>query len=289
MENVLIIGARTLVGRRLRAALLTAGWPEAAIWHSSRQQTGGQGLILDTTKPDAFQPERMFTHVIVCAPVWLISDALILRLKALGMRRLIAFSSTSRLTKGESDEAAERDVVAALMDGETTVARACDAAGVAWTILRPTLIYDEGRDENVSRIARIIRKLGVFPLYGAASGLRQPVHARDLAAAAAGALRSEASYGKTYNLPGGETLTYRDMVARIAKALHRPALLLAAPEGLWQFGFAVLSAVRRRPLKNNLQMARRMNVDLCFDEGEAARDFGYKPGPFAPDFHRTAN
>jgi nucleoside-diphosphate-sugar epimerase len=214
---------------------------------------------------------------------------LIRRLKALGMRRLIAFSSTSRLTKGDSDEAAERDVVAALIEGEATVARACDAAGVAWTILRPTLIYDEGRDENVSRIARIIRKLGVFPLYGAASGLRQPVHARDLAAAAARALRSEASHGKTYNLPGGETLTYREMVARIAKALRRPALLLAAPEGLWRFGFAVLSAVRRRPLKNNLQMARRMNVDLCFDEGEAARDFGYKPRPFTPDFNGEAS
>ena len=286
MENVLIIGARTLVGRRLRAALLAAGWPEAAVWHASRRQTGGQGLVLDMARPDAFAPERAFTHVIVCAPVWLIGDALIRRLAGQGMRRLIAFSSTSRLTKGESDEAAERDVVAALIAGEATVARACDDVGVAWTILRPTLIYDEGRDENVSRIARVIRKLGVFPLYGAATGLRQPVHARDLAAAAAGALRAEASHGKTYNLPGGETLAYRDMVKRICAALRRPALLLPAPEGLWRSGFAVLSALRGRPLSNNLQMARRMNVDLCFDGGEAARDFGYKPGPFAPDFRR---
>jgi nucleoside-diphosphate-sugar epimerase len=284
MENVLIIGARTLVGRRLSAALMAAGWPETAIWHSSRQQTGGQGLVLDMSRPEAFAPDRVFSHVIVCTPVWLIGEALIVRLHELGMKRLVAFSSTSRLTKADSAEPAERDVVRQLAEGEARLEQTCHELGIDWTLLRPTLIYDEGLDENVSRIARLIRKLGVFPLYGRAQGLRQPVHARDLAAAAAAVLINPASYGKCYNLPGGETLSYRDMVRRIFKALKRPPLLLSLPEGLWRVGFGAFNLLRGGRLKGNLQMARRMGVDLCFDAEEARRDFGYAPGGFNPDF-----
>lgn len=283
-RTVLIIGARSLVGRRLRAALIAAGWPEADIWHSSRKRTGGQGLVLDTARPEAFMPDRHFSHVIVCAPVWLISEALLLRLTALGMRRLVAFSSTSLLTKVDSAEEAEREVVARLAEGEATVARVCGAQGVDWTILRPTLIYDEGHDENISRIAHLIRKLGVFPLYGQARGLRQPVHARDLARAAAAALDTPASFNKAYNLPGGETLSYRDMVRRVFAAVHRPPLLLPVPESLWRLAFGLLNLARGRPLKGNVQMARRMTMDLCFDASDAQRDFGYAPEPFRLDF-----
>jgi hypothetical protein len=39
---------------------------------------------------------------------------------------------------------------------------------VAWTILRPTLIYVEGRDANVSRLAGLIRRFKVLPLSGGA-------------------------------------------------------------------------------------------------------------------------
>jgi len=293
---VLIIGARSLVGRRLKPALAAAGWPEAAIWHTSRKVTGGQGLVLDTTQPEAFTPGQRFSDVIVCAPIWLVSQDLLRRLKALGMQRLVAFSSTSVLTKSESAEDAEREVVARLAEGEATVARTWGGQGpdrepghdaeqaMGWTILRPTLIYDEGFDENISRIARLILKLGVFPLYGRAEGLRQPVHARDLAAAAVAALDAPASHGRIYNLPGGETLPYREMVRRIFRALKKPAFLLPLPEFIWQLAFDGLNLARGRRLKGNLQMARRMNADLCFDASEAVRDFGYAPGPFTVDF-----
>ncbi len=60
--------------------------------------------------------------------------------------------------------------------------------GVEWIILRPTLIYGLGRDKNIAEIARFVRRFGFSPLFGKAKGLRQPLHAQDVAGACIAAL-----------------------------------------------------------------------------------------------------
>lgn len=284
-RGLLVIGARSLVGRRMADAIRAAGWPQDSVRYTAREALAGQGLILDTTRPQDFQPDRTFVAVIMCAPIWLISEDLLERLVDLGMKRIIAFSSTSRLTKASSAETAEREVVARLAEGEATLTAFCEARGVAWTILRPTLIYDEGEDANVSRIADTIRKLGFFPVCGMASGLRQPVQARDLATAAMQALTAKPAYNMAYNLSGGEDLTYADMVRRIFEALGKAPVIIALPVGLWRLGFFVLNLIRpKQALKRNISMALRMNTDLWFDHSPATKDFGYAPKPFRPIF-----
>ena len=42
-------------------------------------------------------------------------------------------------------------------------------------------IYAKGRDGNISRLARVIDKIGFIPLAGNGAGRRQPVHDEDLA------------------------------------------------------------------------------------------------------------
>ncbi len=283
--NLLVIGARSLVGRRLREAVTgPEGW-KGEVRFTSRQQLANQSLVLDFANPEAFQPGMVFRNVIFCTPVWLGSDRLFRHLESLGMQRLVAFSSTSLFTKETSGSQAERGVVRQLLDGEKSTIDFCADRDIGWTILRPTLIYDEGQDENVSRIASTIRKLGFFPVCPPASGLRQPVHARDLAVAALKALRSDAARGQAYNLSGGDSLTYRAMVARIFEAMGRKPAILDVPEGVWRLLFGALKTVQpRRDLKENLDMALRMNRDLWFDSASATRDFGYSPEPFRPNF-----
>ncbi len=278
--NLLVVGARSLIGRRMREAV--ADWP-GEVRFTSRRPLSGQSLIFDLDHPETFEPGMDFSHVVMCSPIWLASEAVLTRLVELGMTRLVAFSSTSRLTKGESSEAAEREVVAQLAKGETAIADVCAANGVAYTILRPTLIYDEGQDENVSQIASLIRKLGFFPVCGQASGLRQPVHARELARAAIQALPAEAAFNQAYNLSGGEALTYREMVERIFRGMGRKPLIVPLPLEVWRLALGALDWLRpNKTLKRNVNMAARMNVDLWFDHAAATHDFGYQPGPFAP-------
>ncbi len=285
-DNLLVIGARSLIGRRMAEALSEAGWPQDRVAFTSRRPLSGrQGLLLDTAEPFAFMPGKSFAQVVICVPIWLISDVLMARLQVLGMTRMVVFSSTSRLTKAESDESAEREVVAKLAEGERGVSAFCDAHGIAWTILRPTLIYDEGRDENITRIAETIQKLGFFPVCGKASGLRQPVHARDLADAALQALTAKAAHNKSYNVSGGEDLTYRLMVERIFTAIGRKPVIISLPEWLWRVIFALLNTMSaKHALKRNVQMVLRMNKDLWFAHASATRDFGYDPQAFRPDF-----
>jgi nucleoside-diphosphate-sugar epimerase len=166
-----------------------------------------------------------------------------------------------------------------LAEAEEAVAVLCDTHHMDWTVLRPTLIYDGERDGSVAVIARVVRWLGVFPVAGRGAGLRQPVHATEIARACLDVLHAPRTFGRIYDTPGGETLTFAEMVRRIAGDAGRHVRLLHLPLPLVRTG---LSVARWLPGLRHLtpEMADRMNQDLAFDASEARRDFGYLPGPF---------
>ncbi len=215
---------------------------------------------------------------ICVAPIWVLPDYFDW-LKASGARRVVALSSTSRFTKEDSSDSEEQTVARRLAACEARLQSWADENGVEYVILRPTLIYGRGRDKNIAEIARFIRRFKFFPLLGRATGLRQPVHAEDVAGACLAALETESASSRAYNLSGGETLTYREMVNRVFAALGRRPLLLSVP--LWSFGVAV-KCLRLLPRYRHcsIAMAERMNRDLVFDHAEATRDLGFSPRPF---------
>ena len=197
------------------------------------------------------------------------------------LKRAIVFSSTSVITKLDSEVIAEREMLRGLADAERKIVAACEQNNIDWTILRPTLIYAEGRDINITPLSRLIRRFGFMPLVGGAPGLRQPVHAEDLAIGAIAAALSPAAANKYYSLPGGETLSYREMIGRIFDGLRKPRRTISVPASLWKAGFALA-----RPLfpSANVAMGTRMMKDMTFDPAPAIRDFGWKPRGFYPVF-----
>ena len=286
MRRILVLGATSLIGRRLTAAAPPRGAGFVAL---SRRPAGDAAaarladivwIEADLGDPGLAGRLPPVDAVLSLSPVWLLAAALP-ALLATGARRLVAVSSTSRLTKARSPVAAERAVAARLAGGEDAVIAACGAAGVDWTLLRPTLIYAEGEDYNVSRLAAPIARSRVRPLAGRGEGLRQPVHAGDLATAVLQALDAPAASNRTYALPGGETLSYRDMAVRIFEALGRPPRLLSLPPPLWRLGLTLASPLLPGA---TAAMGARMSEDLAFDAGSAVRDFGYAPRPFRPVF-----
>ena len=272
--DLLVLGATSLIGRFVPAHLPAAtgagrGGPPPGYVRWAR---------LDLTDPQLAPP--VAGAVASLAPLWLLAPALPALVDG-GMRRLVAVSSTSRWTKAASSVAAERRTARRLAEAEDAVAARCDAAGVAWTVLRPTLVYAEGLDRNVSRLAGLARRWGVLPLAGAGAGLRQPVHADDLAAALPAVLASPATHGRAYDLPGGETLAYADMARRVFEGLGRRPRLLHVPPPLWRTGLALASPLLRGA---TAAMGERMAEDLVFDPAPAAHDFGWSPRAFRPDF-----
>ena len=269
---ILVLGATSLVGRFALPRLEAAGLAYTPV---SRQTQAGW-IAADLKTPDGRAALPAATTILSFSPVWLLPDALE-ALRANGMTRLIAFSSTSVLTKSTSTSAYEQGVAADLERGEAAVRD----SGVDWTLLRPTMIYAEGRDGNVSRLASLARRFGVLPISGRGEGLRQPVHADDLAAAALAALSAPASIGQTYALAGGETLTYRQMCARIFTAVDRTPRTISLPPWAWRIGLTLASPLLPGA---TTQMGQRMDRDLVFDDAAARRDLGWSPRGFEPRF-----
>jgi uncharacterized protein YbjT (DUF2867 family) len=231
-------------------------------------------------------------HWITVCPLWAVPEHFPL-LEAAGARRLVALSSTSRFTKRDSAAASERVIAARLAAAEDQVLDWARTHGIAATILRPTMIYDGIHDQNVARIARFIRRFGCYPVAGAAAGLRQPVHADDVATACQSALQCD-GLREAYEISGGETLTYREMVGRIFAWLERPPRLVTLPLPLVRAAGTLVRAVgplvRMLPgLESLPTMAARMNEDLVFDHGAATRDFGFHPRAFSLPFRPASN
>ena len=83
-------------------------------------------------------------------------------------------------------------------------------------------------------------------------------------------------------LPGGETLSYREMVARVLAALSPPPKLHEVTSPVFN---VVLAAAHAGgfALDFNEAAVVRMRSDLVFDPADAQRDFGYSPRGFRPD------
>lgn len=197
-----------------------------------------------------------------------------------GAGQLVALGSTALRTWAASRDERERLAAARLVEAEAAVAEACDRLGIAWTVLRPTMIYGDGRDRNVAAIARVVRRFRAFPIAGRARGRRQPLHVDDLALAILACIGNPQAAGRVFDLPGGETLAYRALVRRVFQAQRRRPLIIPLPGMLLRLLIAGVNRVWRTGYSPAL--FARMNDDVVFDGEEARRALGIDPRPFRP-------
>jgi nucleoside-diphosphate-sugar epimerase len=226
-------------------------------------------------------PSTPITHWIYVAPIWTLQANLPF-LQALGARRIVAISSTSRFTKAAGSgfaDSYENQIAQEIADSEEVFQRWAGERGIEWIILRPTLVYGLGSDKNVSEIVRFICRFGWFPLLGNAQGLRQPIHAEDVAVAAFTALAKDNIKARAFNISGGETLTYTEMVSRIFLACKTSTRFVRIPWILFRFAIAIFRFIPRYQNWNS-SMAARMNEDLIFDSEDGRRQLGLRPRQF---------
>lgn len=194
------------------------------------------------------------------------------RTPAAAPRRIVAISSMSAQSKLDSPDPVERALAARLREAETRLCAAATARDIAWTIFRPTLIYGAGVDRTLAPLARFARRWRVLPFPLGASGLRQPVHAADIAAACAAVIANPAAFGKNYELGGGERLRFDAMLRRLRESVPGVALPFPIP--------IVVLRLLARPARIAPGALARLRVDLIADNAAAIRDFDYSPRPF---------
>lgn len=276
--RALLFGASGQIGRRVLARLRARGWQVVALGRGEPPAVEPGIEWRRGALPDAAGAGEGFDAVFSCGPLDLFS--LWYEGHATGTARVVAFGSTSVHVKQASPDPAERELAGRLQEAEARIAAAAAARGAVATLLRPTLVYGAGSDRNLSRIASLARRHGFFLLPHDARGLRQPVHVDDLGDAALAALERPGAGFAAYDLPGGETLPYREMVARVLASLRPPARLLLLPGPL--FSLAAVLARGLRMHDAGAAVLARMRADLVFDDAAARRELGYAPRLFAP-------
>jgi nucleoside-diphosphate-sugar epimerase len=269
---VAVFGASGAIGRFLRPRLRQAGYRVLALSRKPHRDAPGEQW-LQAELPQSVPELPSCRAIVSLGPLhhfaaWLEQAALA------GRPCIVAMSSMSAESKREAPVDAEREIAEGLRAGEARLAEVCRRRGLRWTVLRSTLIYGDGSDRSLTPIARKAMRWRVFPI-PSGRGLRQPVHAQDLASAVFAALESAAAGGCVLQIGGGERLTSREMFARVRRQLPRWTLPLPVPRPVLEL------AARLRPQLRG--MIERLDRDLVADNRELEQRLDVHPGPFRPE------
>jgi len=278
-KTILVTGATSQVGLSVVRRLLASGAAVLAISRNDPiafQHEHLRWIKGDLTDSHLHLDGYLVDMVVHCAPLWHLPPTVNLLADA-EVKRIIAFGTTSVFGKILSKNYYERELVEKLARAESDIAERCSLHKIDWTILRPTMTYGAGLDLNVTSLAKLINFLSFFPVYLPAVGKRHPVHVDDLALAVMQVMNNPHTYKKSYNLSGGEVISYRDMLARIFTVIGKKLRI----EDNTTLPFLLDMAGRITGKKHiNGEIARRMNDDLMFFHDDAKRDFGFEPRPF---------
>lgn len=198
-------------------------------------------------------------------------------------RRFVFLGSTRKFTRWPDAHG----------DGVLAGEAAFRASGRAGAMLHPTMIYGAQGEDNVQRLAALLRRLPVLPLPGGGRALVQPIHQDDVTNCLRRALDRPWDGPDSLVIAGPAPLEYADFVRAVAAAagLAAPRIL---PLPAWPL-MAASGLTRALPFLPTIRAAeiRRLLEDKAFDVGPMVRELGVIPLPLeqglARTFRRTQN
>ncbi len=279
MTVSLVFGASGAIGRFLVPRLLAAGHEVIAVSRVSRtSETPNLRWIvgdLPGRVPPLPRADLMFSLGPLDAFARWFAD------NGDARARVVAIGSLSAETKRRSADSHERELAARLVQAEERLMAAADTRGSVSTVLRASLIYGAGLDRSLTPLVHFARRWRVFPLMLGAHGLRQPVHADDLAVAAIAVSAAPVLARRVYEVGGGERIRFNAMLARVRAAL--PFGTVPAPIPYVLAGACAGLARRTETFAAASPAAlQRMSDDHIVDNTAAVSDFGWLPRDFRP-------
>lgn len=158
-------------------------------------------------------------------------------------------------------------------DGEAVVT-AC--RGLRWTIVRPTLVYDRDGGLEFKLYGDFVRRFPVVPLVAGGRARKRPVHVDDLLAGLLSMAGNPVTFGKTYNLSGGESVTLRELAQLMLERQGLKKPMLGIPASLCAIAARAWGLWKKQPLLMEHTMAGLVQ-DADLDPSLAMRDLGYAP------------
>ena len=104
--------------------------------------------------------------------------------------------------------------------------------GLDWVLLAPTMIYGAAGENNIMRMAGLIKRFAIVPLPQGGKTLLQPIHTSDVVKSVAAAATANGVSGKVINLAGPKAITNRELLENIALAMGRKVTVIGLPKWL---------------------------------------------------------
>jgi nucleoside-diphosphate-sugar epimerase len=134
------------------------------------------------------------------------------------------------------------------------------SSGLPYTIVRPTLVYEQGGGQELMMFLAYLKRFPVVPFIGSGTALKRPVWSEDVVDGLERLAGASIALGKTYNFSGGEAISMRELAELLLHYHDRPRPVLPLPVWACRAAASVLAL-----------------TDANLDPGEAMRDLGYAP------------
>ena len=163
-----------------------------------------------------------------------------------GVKRFVFISTIKVNGEGcdtpyrETDTAAPEDAYAiSKWEAEQGLWQIAAETGLEVVILRPPLVYGPGVKANFLRLMQTVRKGWPLP-FGAIHNRRSLLYLGNFVDAIRLCVEHPAAAGQTFLLDDGEPVSTPELIRAVARAMGRPARLLAVPVGLLELAGALL-------------------------------------------------
>jgi len=161
------------------------------------------------------------------------------------------------------------------------------ASGRSGVMLHPTMIYGAAGEDNVQRLAALLRRLPIVPLPGGGRSVVQPIHQDDVVRSIRAALDRDWFGPKSMVIAGPEKISYATFVYAVAAAAGVRRPLVVSVPGRLLVALAPLSRRIRGLPDVSPQEVRRLLEDKAFNITEMREVLGIEPIPLAEGLTRT--
>jgi len=153
------------------------------------------------------------------------------------------------------------------------------ASGRTGVMLHPTMIYGAEGENNVQRLAALLRKMPFVPLPEGGRALVQPIHQDDVTASIRAALAVAWPRAESLVIAGPTPLAYADFVRAVAKAAGLPhPRLLPVPAAPLRLAARLTTALPFLP-RIGPDEIRRLTEDKAFPIAPMLARLGITPRP----------
>ena len=275
--RIIIFGATGGLGRLLIHEVSKQGHRVLSIGRNRKilSQLPEERLVLDLREENRGMKDIAPGDIVINAAHARFTSAII-KLCPPGIEKLIVIGSTRYLTRIPDVKAEEvRSAALELQNSD-----------LPWVLLHPTMIYGAAGENNVQRMAALIRRFHIVPLPVGGQALIQPIHVDDVVEAVVSTTRKPDLKRTVIHLGGPEAVPYWKFLHAIADASGTWVKVPSLPAGLLRLAARMTALVPGIPTIKDAEVLR-LSEDKAVDVGEMKDLLELTPRPLRQGLAET--